>query len=65
MAVAGPPGAFGDEGRAVEDPVGVFTGEVGRGEDCEYGVSSFGSLLEESGFGVVVRGAGRGLEGRW
>jgi hypothetical protein len=35
MAVAGPPGGFGDEGRPVEAPVlGVFTGEVGRGEDC-------------------------------
>ena len=35
IAVAGPPGGFGDEGRAVEEPVdgGEFTGEDGRGED--------------------------------
>ena len=35
IAVAGPPGGFGDEGRAVEDPVdgGGFTGEAGRGVD--------------------------------
>lgn len=36
MAVAGPPGGLGDEGRAVVEPVegGELTGEVGRGEDC-------------------------------
>jgi hypothetical protein len=34
IAVAGPPGGFGEEGRAVELPEGVLTGEVGRGEDC-------------------------------
>lgn len=34
IAVAGPPGGFGDAGRAVVEPVvGLFTGEVGRGED--------------------------------
>ena len=39
MAVAGPPGAFGEEGRPppVEAPEAVallpFTGEAGRGED--------------------------------
>ena len=39
MAVAGPPGGLGDDGRAVVDPEGVFTGEVGRGEDWSCGVS--------------------------
>ena len=38
IAVAGPPGGFGDDGRAVVEPVdgepGVFIGEAGRGEDC-------------------------------
>lgn len=35
MAVAGPPGGFGDVCRPVAVPVlGVLTGEVGRGEDC-------------------------------
>jgi hypothetical protein len=35
MAVAGPPGGFGEEGRAVVVPAGLLlTGEVGRGEDC-------------------------------
>lgn len=35
IAVAGPPGGLGDEGRAVVVPVegGELTGEVGRGED--------------------------------
>lgn len=34
IAVAGPPGALGDAGRAVVLPVvGLFTGEDGRGED--------------------------------
>jgi hypothetical protein len=38
MAVAGPPGGFGDEGRPVDAPVvGVSTGEVGRGEDIMSG----------------------------
>lgn len=39
IAVAGPPGAFGDAARAVVEPVvgGEFTGEVGRGEDCRRG----------------------------
>lgn len=36
MAVAGPPGGLGDEGRAVVEPVdGLLTGEEGRGEDFE------------------------------
>ena len=37
IAVAGPPGAFGEEGRAVEEPVvgGELTGEEGRGADYE------------------------------
>jgi len=38
MAVAGPPGGLGDEGRAVVVPVDVepdcSPGEVGRGDDC-------------------------------
>ena len=34
MAVAGPPGGFGDAGRAVVEPVeGELTGDEGRGED--------------------------------
>lgn len=35
IAVAGPPGGFGDAGLAVVEPVdgGELTGEVGRGED--------------------------------
>lgn len=35
IAVAGPPGGLGDEGRAVDEPVdgGELTGEEGRGED--------------------------------
>ena len=34
IAVAGPPGGLGDDGRAVVDPVeGELTGEEGRGED--------------------------------
>ena len=34
MAVAGPPGGLGEDGRAVVDPVeGELTGEEGRGED--------------------------------
>jgi hypothetical protein len=35
IAVAGPPGALGEDGRAVVEPVvgGVLTGEAGRGED--------------------------------
>jgi len=44
MAVAGPPGALGDEGRPwapVEEPEAValaaLTGEAGRGEDCGWG----------------------------
>jgi hypothetical protein len=35
IAVLGPPGGVGDDGRAVEDPTawGLLTGEVARGED--------------------------------
>lgn len=35
IAVAGPPGALGEDGRAVVEPVegAEFTGEDGRGED--------------------------------
>ena len=34
IAVAGPPGGLGEDGRAVVDPVeGELTGEEGRGED--------------------------------
>jgi hypothetical protein len=36
MTVAGPPGGFGDAMRAVEEPEGVLTGEVGRGADCRW-----------------------------
>ena len=40
IAVAGPPGALGDEGRAVVEPVeGEFTGDEGRGDDYEGKVS--------------------------
>lgn len=36
IAVAGPPGGLGEEGRAVVEPVvGELTGEEGRGEDCD------------------------------
>ena len=38
MAVRGPPGGTGDDGRAVVEPVegalGPFPGEDGRGDDC-------------------------------
>lgn len=36
IAVAGPPGGLGEDGRPVEAPVeeGGLTGEEGRGEDC-------------------------------
>ena len=43
IAVAGPPGALGDDGLAVVEPVeaepGAFVGDEGRGEDCRRGVS--------------------------
>lgn len=41
IAVAGPPGALGDAGRAVVEPVegDAFTGSEGLGEDCAYIVS--------------------------
>ena len=42
IAVAGPPGGFGEAGRAVVDPVdGEFTGDEGRGEDWQATVSAF------------------------
>lgn len=41
IAVAGPPGGFGEDGRAVVEPVlGLLTGEFGRGEDCGCGGDS-------------------------
>lgn len=41
IAVAGPPGGFGDDGRPVVVPVeaGELTGEEGLGEDCDTNVS--------------------------
>lgn len=40
IAVAGPPGAFGDAGRAVVVPaLGELTGEEGRGDDWSMRVS--------------------------
>ena len=40
ITVAGPPGGFGDAGRAVVEPEeGLLTGDWGRGEDCHCGVS--------------------------
>jgi len=33
MAVLGPPGGVGDEGRPVEAPEGLI-GDEGRGDDC-------------------------------
>jgi hypothetical protein len=51
MAVAGPPGGLGEDGRAVDDPEGVFTGEVGRGEDWR-GVSA--PMMIEDVFCVYV-----------
>jgi hypothetical protein len=33
ITVAGPPGGFGDATRAVDEPEGVLTGDVGRGAD--------------------------------
>ena len=42
IAVAGPPGGFGEEGRPVVVAVeeGVLTGDDGRGEDYGIGVST-------------------------
>lgn len=34
MTVAGPPGGFGDAGRAVVEPEEAAFGEVARGADC-------------------------------
>jgi hypothetical protein len=39
MTVAGPPGGFGDAGRAVVEPEEAGPGDVGRGEDCSRIVS--------------------------
>jgi hypothetical protein len=39
MAVRGPPGIEGDEGRLTLEPLaaaGAFAGEAGRGDDCKY-----------------------------
>jgi len=44
IAVAGPPGGLGEEGRpVVEAPVvtGELTGEEGRGADCGGGLGQF------------------------
>lgn len=35
MAVLGPPGGVGEEGRAVLEPTDCGEGELGRGEDCD------------------------------
>ncbi len=41
IAVLGPPGGIGDEGRAVLEPedVGLLTGELSCGEDCDCSIS--------------------------
>ena len=53
IAVAGPPGGFGDDGRPVEGPeLGVFTGEVGRGEDYDCQLA-------------LVAGRGGRMSSRW
>jgi hypothetical protein len=39
ITVAGPPGGFGDAGRAVVVPWALLAGEVARGEDCTTRVS--------------------------
>jgi hypothetical protein len=39
ITVAGPPGGFGDAGRAVVEPWALLEGEVARGEDCDLLVS--------------------------
>ena len=44
IAVAGPPGALGLDGRAVVEPAeagGAVSGEAGRGDDCETGHVSY------------------------
>lgn len=47
IAVAGPPGAFGEAGRAVVEPVdgGELIGDEGRGEDCDCHCQLLRSLL--------------------
>lgn len=40
MTVAGPPGGLGETWRAVDEPEGVLTGEVGRGADCNGWIST-------------------------
>ena len=37
MAVFGPPGGVGEEGRPEEAPTGELTGEEGRGDDWQMG----------------------------
>ena len=56
IAVAGPPGAFGDEGRAVLVPVlgGEFTGEEGRGADCGGWLAWLRGFWWCAGEGVVL-----------
>lgn len=41
ITVAGPPGGLGEAGRAVDEPEGVLTGEVGRGEDYHTELACF------------------------
>jgi hypothetical protein len=53
IAVAGPPGGFGEDGRAVEEPeLGVLTGEVGRGEDWQ---SVLAIVLGQFSLAIVTR----------
>jgi hypothetical protein len=44
ITVAGPPGGLGEAGRAVDEPEGVLTGEVGRGEDYHTKLACFGQV---------------------
>lgn len=56
ITVAGPPGGFGDAGRAVVEPAPLLTGDVGRGEDW----------VEMSALVVTgLRGTKREARGRW
>jgi len=41
ITVAGPPGGFGDAGRAVDEPdAALLAGDWARGEDCDSNVSN-------------------------
>jgi hypothetical protein len=59
MAVFGPPGGVGEEGRPEDVPRGELTGEEGRGDDfcadCQSVVRSFcndlRTMVEEQGKG--------------